>query len=307
MNIHGIIICLQDSKNLNTIAERTNKLINNLHVQIEVRHPSNSTIGCFMAHIKALDYGIKIMQAKNLEYIIIGEEDLIIDYKSKHYINIIQCLSNYNKTSNYILHLGGFPTYTNSLRNIIKNNINNHVFISNVYLTTCYVVNIKIAKKLLNILKNSSYSIHCDAIFANSNIEQRLVKGNIINQLNDYNSTNTFLHNYINTDIITKFYLVINKFNILFILNIKQLLLSFIFLIFLKNIYKNENIDKNINNILLIEFIINIINYKKSLFIEYKYNKYLNKNIFTFLEFTKILRIITFKELINIIQNINEL
>lgn len=50
-----------------------------------------------------------------------------------------------------------------------------------------------------------------------------------------------------------------------------------------------------------IETLIYIIHIIKPYFTNYKYNKYLNKNFFTYLELIELLRIITFKEIIDIV------
>ena len=292
MNVHGIIICLSDSKNLSTISNRVRPLINNLHIQEELRHPTNPTIGCYMAHMKALTYGIQVMQRRNLEYIIIGEEDITIDYNSKNYQNILECLKSYSRCSQYILHLGGIPNFTNSIKNITKNIINKNTLITNVYLTTCYAINISIAKKLYSILNKSSYHIHCDAIFANSKIEQRLVKGNIVNQLNDYYSENTYLHNFLNTKSITNLCLYLNKLSIFFITDF-----TIIILLLIINVNYNDFLLKS----LIVETLIYTINMFKPFVLNCRYNKYLNKNIFTYIEIIKLLRIITFKEMVNIV------
>ena len=292
MNVHGIIICLSDSKNLSTISNRTRQLINNLHIQEEIRHPTNSTIGCYMAHMKALTYGIQLMQRRNLEYIIIGEEDITIDYYSNHYKNILECLKNYNRFSNYILHLGGFPNFTENIKDIIKNYINKYTITSNIYHTTCYVVNINVAKKLWNILNKSSYHIHCDAIFANSRIEQRLVKGNIVNQLSDVLSDNTYLHNITDPKSLVNVFLYLNKFSIFFITDFTIIILLII------------NVNTNfLLKSFLIEILVYLVHIIKPYLLNYRYNRYLNKNIFTYLELIKFLRIITFKEMVNITLN----
>lgn len=291
MIIHGIIICVSGSKNLPTISNRVKPLISNLHIQEEIKHPTNPTIGCYMAHMKALLYGIELMQRKNLEYIIIGEEDIVIDYNSKYYNNIIECLKNYSRFSQYILHLGGIPNVTNSIKNITKNIINKNILITDVYLTTCYAINISIAKKLYSILNKSSYHIHCDAIFANSRIEQRLVKGNIVNQLNDYSSKNTYLHNFLDTKSVIDVNLYFNKFSIFFVTDF-----TIIALLVTINIYNGFLLKS-----LTIETLIYTINIIKPYLLNYRFNKYLNKNIFTYLEIVKLLRIITFKEIINIV------
>lgn len=291
MNVHGIIICLSDSKNLSTISNRVKPLISNLHIQEEIRHPTNPTIGCYMAHMKALTYGIQLMQRRNLEYIIIGEEDITIDYNSKYYKNILECLKSYSRFSNYILHLGGFPNFTENIKDIIKNYINKYTITSNVYHTTCYVVNINVAKKLYNTLNKSSYHIHCDAIFANSRIEQRLVKGNIVNQLSNISSDNTYLHNITDPKSIVIFFLFLNKFSIFLITDFVIIILLFII-----NMHENFLLKS-----FYIETLVYLIHIIKPYLIKYKYNKYLNKNIFTFLEFFKLLRITTFKEMINIV------
>ena len=291
MNIHGIIICLSDSKNLCNISNRVKSLINNLHIQEEIRHPTNPTIGCYMAHMKALKRGIELMQRNNLEYIIIGEEDIFIDYNSKYYKNIIECLKNYSRFSQYILHLGGLPNFSGNIKNIAKNIRNKYTITSNIYHTTCYVVNMDIAKKLWNTLNKSSYHIHCDAIFANSKIEQRLVKGNIIYQLDNNLSYNTYFHYFINTKYIAAFFLIFNKLSIFFIIDFNIIALLYTF-----NLYTDLLL-----RCLIIESFIYTINIIKPFLIDYKYNNYLNKNIFTFLEIIKLLRIITFKEIINIV------
>lgn len=284
MKNYGIFICLSDSKNLNYIIDRTKNLVDNIYINIEKKHLTNPTIGCYNAHIKSLNKGIEIMTEYNLDYIIIGEEDIIIDYNSWYYDNIINSLNNYNRDSNYILHLGGFPTFTNSYKNILENNKNECLLISQIYHTTCYVVNINIANQLLNALYKSSNHIHCDAIFANSGIEQKLVKGNIINQHNIYNSDNTYLHNYLSTYNVTKFFMLLNKFSIFFLINLNVL----IFIIIISKSY----------NTILLEVLIYYIEIIKPYLIYYKINTYLNKNIFTFLELIKLLRIFTFKDLI---------
>ena len=83
---YGIIICLKDSINSETIKNRTKNLIHNLNIQFEIKHPISSTIGCFTSHIKALNCAIDILSKnKYIDYIIIGEEDITIDYNSKDY------------------------------------------------------------------------------------------------------------------------------------------------------------------------------------------------------------------------------
>lgn len=266
-------------------------MISNLHIQEEIRHPTNSTIGCYMAHMKALQYSIQLMQRKNLEYIIIGEEDITIDYNSKHYKNILECLKSYSRFSNYILHLGGFPTPTNSIKDIIKNYANKYTITSNIYHTTCYVVNINVAKKLRNTLNKSSYHIHCDAIFAYSKIEQKLVKGNIVNQLSNISSDNTYLHNITDAKSIVNFFLFLNKFSIFLITDFVMIISLFI-----TNMHENFLLKS-----FYIETLVYLIHIVKPYLINYRYNRYLNKNIFTYLELVKLLRIITFKEIVNIV------
>ena len=158
---YGIIICLKDSINSKTIKNRTKNLIHNLNIQFEIKHPISSTIGCFTSHIKALNTAINLLtENKYIDYVIIGEEDITIDYNSKDYKNLLQCLNEYNKYSDYILHLGGFPGFTDNLYDIIKNDYNKIKLKSRIYLTTGYVINLKTATKLLEILNNSSKHIH---------------------------------------------------------------------------------------------------------------------------------------------------
>ena len=233
---YGIIISLKYSVNSVTIKNRTKNLIHNLKIQIELKHPISSTIGCFTSHIKALNCAIDILSKnKYIDYVIIGEEDITIDYNSKDYKNLLQCLKEYNKYSDYILHLGGFPGFTNNLYDIIKNDYDKIKLKSRIYLTTAYVVNLKTAIKLVEILNNSSKHIHCDAIFANSGIDQYLIKGNIVNQLEVFKSDNTYINNFFTTKMQTKIFIALNKISIFFINN------NYTFLILsLIAIYKNN-------------------------------------------------------------------
>lgn len=280
---YGIIICLKNSNNSQTIKNRTKKLINNLTIQYEIKHPISPTIGCFTSHIKALNSTIDLLSKnKSIEYVIIGEEDIIIDYSSKNYNNLILCLKQYNKHSNYILHLGGFPGFTYSLFDIIKNDYDKIKLKSRIYLCTAYVVNLDIAIRLYDILNNSSKHIHCDAIFSNSGINQYMVKGNIVNQLEIFKSENTYINNFFSTKMQTNFFIKLNKISILFIDN------NFIFLLLsLIAIYKNNYL------IIIVEFLLLQRIYISKVIIHKKYNKYLSKNIFTFLELFSFLRIYT--------------
>lgn len=276
--MHGICICVDNSINLNTIKSRTNKLIKNLDIQIEYKHPINSTIGCYNAHIKALKNAInKLENNSDIEYLIICEEDIIINYESKYYKNIEKNIKEYNKNSNYILHLGGFITFTKNNIEIYNNFINKYYNEGKVYLMTCYIVNLNIAKKMLTILNKSSNYIHCDAIIANSNIKQRLVSGNIINQLYR-KSNNTFINNYSSTYNSTNIINILNKFNILYLNN--YLLSTCIFLYFYRyNIYLP----------IIYEIIFIQINKTNSKYLLKKNNENLNKNIYTFRDIYKFL------------------
>lgn len=284
MNTHGIIICLKNSKNENTIKERTKNLIDNLYIQLEIKNPISSTIGCFNSHVKALKSAIKFME-RNLEikYIIIGEEDLFINYESKKYVNLINCLKNYNKNSNYILHLGGLPSFTNNINDIINNENNRSMLKARIYLATAYSVNYKIAIKLLKYLENSSRHIHCDAIIANSGINQYLVRGNIVNQLERYNSDNTYVNNFISTKIQSDILILFNEFSILFINNIYFYLFVLVYFSFLNKYL-----------VVISETFIFFSNIIPKLIVDKKYNQYLSKNIFTFFELIKLLRFYTF-------------
>lgn len=278
---YGIIICLKHSINSTTIKTRTKNLIYNLNIQFEIKHPISSTIGCFTSHIKALNNAIDILSKnKYIDYVIIGEEDITIDYNSKDYKNLLQCLKEYNKYSNYILHLGGFPGFTNNLYDIIKNYYNKIKLKSRIYLTTAYVVNLKIATKLVEILNNSSKHIHCDAIFAHSGIDQYLVKGNIVNQLEVFKSDNTYINNLLSTKMQTKIFIALNNISLFFISNNLTFLL-----LFLIGIYKNNYL------IILFEFIIQLSKFISKKIVDKKYNKYLSKNIFTYLEIISLTRI----------------
>lgn len=288
---YGIIICLKDSKNLTTIKNRTKNLIHSLNIQFEIKHPISSTIGCFTSHIKALNIAVNLLtENKYIDYVIIGEEDIVIDYNSKQYKNLLLCLKEYNKQSNYILHLGGFPGLTNNFSDIIKNNNDKIKIKSRIYLTTGYVINLKTANKLLEILNNSSKHIHCDAIFAHSGIDQYLVKGNIVNQLEVFKSDNTYINNFISTKTQTNFFLALNKLSIFFMSNnYTFLLLSLI------AIYQNNYL------VILSEFLIQLSKFISKKIIHKKYNKYLSKNIFTYLEiirFTRIYNIFTIFKLL---------
>ena len=131
-NSTGIIICLKDSKNFSTIKKRTKKLIKHLIIQTEIQNPISSTIGCFNAHVNAITYAIEIMKYQKLNYVIIGEEDIYIDYNSDYYNNIENAINNYNINSNYILHLGGLPTFTGNIFDIIINIFDNCTLKTNV-------------------------------------------------------------------------------------------------------------------------------------------------------------------------------
>ena len=283
MSNYGIIICLKNSINSTTIKTRTKNIIHNLNIQFEIKHPISSTIGCFTSHIKALNNAIDILsRKKNIDYVIIGEEDIIIDYNSKHYINLQLCLKEYNKNSDYILHLGGFPGFTYNLIDILNNNKDKIKLKSRIYLTTGYVINLKTANTLLKILNSSSKHIHCDAIFAHSGIDQYLVKGNIVNQLELFKSDNTYINNFFSTKTQTNILIALNKVSIFFISN------NYTFLLFsLIAIYINSYI------IIFIECLIQISKFISKKIIDKKYNKYLPKNIFTFLEIILLTRIFT--------------
>ena len=285
---YGIIICLKYSVNSVTIKNRTKNLIHNLKIQIELKHPISSTIGCFTSHIKALNCAIDILSKnKYIDYVIIGEEDITIDYNSKDYKNLLQCLKEYNKYSDYILHLGGFPGFTNNLYDIIKNDYDKIKLKSRIYLTTAYVVNLKTAIKLVEILNNSSKHIHCDAIFANSGIDQYLIKGNIVNQLEVFKSDNTYINNFFTTKMQTKIFIALNKISIFFINN------NYTFLILsLIALYKNNYL------VILTEFILQISKLISRKILDKKYNKYLSKNIFTYLEIISLIRIYTIFKLL---------
>jgi GR25 family glycosyltransferase involved in LPS biosynthesis len=285
---YGIIICLKDSINSETIKNRTKNLIHNLNIQFEIKHPISSTIGCFTSHIKALNCAIDILSKnKYIDYVIIGEEDITIDYNSKDYKNLLQCLKEYNKYSDYILHLGGFPGFTNNLYDIIKNYYNKIKLKSRIYLTTAYVVNLKTATKLLEILNHSSKHIHCDAIFAHSGIDQYLVKGNIVNQLEVFKSDNTYINNFFSTKMQTKIFILLNNISVFFISNN----LTF-FILSLKAIYENNY------SIVLVEFMIQLSKFISRKMVHKKYNKYLSKNIFTYLELISLTRIYTIFKLL---------
>ena len=285
---YGIIICLKDSINSITIKKRTKNLIHNLNIQFEIKHPISSTIGCFTSHIKALNTAINLLtENKYIDYVIIGEEDITIDYNSKHYKNLLLCLKEYNKQSNYILHLGGFPGFTNSLYDIFKNDYDKIKLKSRIYLTTGYVINLKTANRLLETLNNSSKHIHCDAIFAHSGIDQYLVKGNVVNQLEVFKSDNTYINNFFSTKMQTNIFIALNKVSIFFISNnYTFLLLSLI------AIYKNNYL------VILTEFLIQLSKFISKKIIHKKYNKYLSKNIFTYLEIISLTRIYTILKLL---------
>lgn len=285
---YGIIICLKDSINSTTIKNRTKNLIHNLNIQFEIKHPISSTIGCFTSHIKALNTAINLLiENKYIDYVIIGEEDITIDYNSKDYKNLLQCLKEYNKYSNYILHLGGFPGFTNNLYDIIKNDYNKIKLKSRIYLTTGYVINLKTATKLLEILNNSSKHIHCDAIFAHSGIDQYLVKGNIVNQLEVFKSENTYINNFFSTKMQTKIFILLNNISLFFISNnITFFILSLI------AIYKNNYL------VILVECMIQLSKFISKKIVHKKYNKYLSKNIFSYLEIVSLTRIYTIFKLL---------
>ena len=293
MNTTGIVICLSDSKNLRTVHHRIKDLItSNLSIQLETRHPVSSTKGCYNAHVKALKSAINYMLEYTIDYIIIAEEDILVDTLNKNYPNILKCLNLYDKDSDYILHLGGFPTFTNNLVDIYDNFFSRSTIKSNIYLTTCYVVNYDIATRLLNVLEKSSNHIHCDGIFANCNIKQELVKGNIVNQISDYDSDNTCVHRYTSTKNITSLFTVLNKFSILFYCSEYTLVFFCILTLFIKL----ELISTLI--FISLELMYLIIIYCKKLFVYKEINWILNKNIFTFLEISSLIRPISISYLI---------
>ena len=257
-----------------------------MHIQYEKRHPISSTMGCFDAHVKAIASAIRLMNYdNNIDYVIIGEEDLYINNVD----NIRRCLRYYNKDSRYILHLGGFPDFSTNINNIIHNiNDNNLTLKSRIYLTTAYAINRDIAVKLWIILTNSSNHIHCDAIISHSKIEQRLVKGNCVNQLSSHTSNNTIIHNYLSTKNITRLYLLANKFSIFFIEDDTLLLILMQYSWYYKNYL-----------VLFIE-VFNYMNVSLSyLLVSHNYNKCIHKNFFTYLECTKLSRIYTLYCIVN--------
>ena len=227
-----------------------------------------------------------IESLNNSDKIIIAEEDLIIT-NIKYIDNLYKCIDEYNIQSDYILHLGGFPGFTNNLYDIIKNDYDKIKLKSRIYLTTAYVVNLKTAIKLVEILNNSSKHIHCDAIFANSGIDQYLIKGNIVNQLEVFKSDNTYINNFFTTKMQTKIFIALNKISIFFINN------NYTFLILsLIAIYKNNYL------VILTEFILQISKLISRKILDKKYNKYLSKNIFTYLEIISLIRIYTIFKLL---------
>ena len=129
----------------------------------------------------------------------------------------------------------------------------------------------------LTILNKSSNYIHCDAIIANSNIKQRLVSGNIVNQLYR-KSNNTFINNYFSTYNSTNIMNILNKFNILYLNN--YLLSTSIFLYF----YRHNTYIPIIYEILFIH-----INKTNSTYLLKKNNENLNKNIYAFRDTYKFL------------------
>ena len=170
---------------------------------------------------------------------------------------------------------------------IIKNDYDKIKLKSRIYLTTAYVVNLKTAIKLVEILNNSSKHIHCDAIFANSGIDQYLIKGNIVNQLEVFKSDNTYINNFFTTKMQTKIFIALNKISIFFINN------NYTFLILsLIAIYKNNYL------VILTEFILQISKLISRKILDKKYNKYLSKNIFTYLEIISLIRIYTIFKLL---------
>ena len=293
MNTTGIVICLSNSKNLRTIHHRIKDLItSNLSIQLETRHPDSPTIGCYNAHVKALKSAINDMLEYTIDYVIIAEEDILVDTLNKNYSNILKCLNLYDKDSDYILHLGGFPTFTNNLIDIYDNFCSRNTIKSGIYLTTCYVVNYNVATRLLKVLENSSNHIHCDGIFANCKIKQELVKGNIVNQISEYNSDNTCVHRYSNIKNITSLFIILNKFSILFYCS------EYIFVFFcILILFINLNL---ITKLIFISFELFylIIIYCKKLFLYKEINWILNKNIFTFLEISSLIRPISISFLI---------
>ena len=288
----GIIICIKNSRNFNLIETRVKKLFNKLIIQEELKHPLNPTIGCYNAHIKAIKKALDIMNNnKKIEYVLIGEEDIIIDYDSPSYKNIIECISKYNKNSEYILHLGGIPTFTNNLNNIIFNNDskNNHYKLP-VYLATCYIINNNIGNKLLKALNECSQNIHCDAVFANSNIKQYLVKGNLVNQENSCISDNTFIHNFISTKNISSILIFLNKFNLLFIVN------TYVYFFIIYIYIFNFNLQSF--TIIFFESILYFCNKFKYLLLNKKISHKLSKNIFLKIECLKLIRLVLLYNLI---------
>ena len=284
--MHGIIICLENSNNLDTIEFRTNKIITDLFIQKEKKNIDSPTIGCFNAHIKALKYSINLMENNlNIKYVIIGEEDIEIDYNSTKYKLFCNEICKYDNNSNYILHLGGFPGYTDNLIDYFTNFCTNYIK-AKIFLATAYIVNVKIAKELLNVLMNTSNNIHCDSIFAYSKIEQRLIKGNIVSQLALYNSNNSYFHNFLSVKTISKLFIIFNKFSIIFSENyLVNLFLMIYYLIFVKEKFYLIFIVENF--IIFIKYIkYNLVNNKKI-------TKYMPRDIYLFLEILRLIRIIS--------------
>lgn len=286
MNIPCIIICLNNSKNISTIEERFEKISKNLIIHFEEKH-YNSTIGCYNSHIKALYSSIKYMTLNNSDKIIIAEEDLIIT-NIKYIDNLYKCIDEYNIQSDYILHLGGFPSVNKEL---IPFKVEPYTLTGKIYLTTAYVVNINMVHKLLNVLNKSSNHIHIDAIIANSHIEQKLVKYNIVNQLKAQKSENTFINNYLSSYNLCLFFTFINNNSFIFFENE-----YFSILLILMSIYYFQLYTIFIEITMIIKKILSTIFIKKNI------NQYLNKNIFTFLESLNIIRLYYYFLIINYIR-----
>lgn len=287
MNIPCIIICLNNSKNISTIEERFEKISKKLIIHFEEKH-SNTTIGCYNSHLKALYSSIKYMTLNNSDKIIIAEEDLIIT-NIKYIDNLYKCIDEYNIHSDYILHLGGFPSVNKEL---IPFKVEPYTLTGKIYLTTAYIVNINMVYKLLNILNKSSSHIHIDAIIANSYIKQKLVKYNIVNQLKEPKSENTFINNYLSSYNLCLFFTFIHNNSFIFFENE-----YFSILLILMSIYDFELYIILIETIMIIKKILSTVFIKKNI------NKFLNKNVFTFLESLNIFRLYYYLFIINYIRN----
>lgn len=182
--MYAIIIVLEKSKNLNTISERLSKNKFLIPIIQKEKKNTNPTVGCYLAHMKALNTAINIMKTKKESSVMILEEDFIIKENLEQYNKL------YSKDDNFILYYGGL---------IIENYSENNSLIDGLVTHRhCYRVNSKMAKKMIKIFKKSNCEIYGDGIIT-MNMPIKIIKRNPVIQIPyESHSNNTILNKFIN-------------------------------------------------------------------------------------------------------------